>query len=437
MCSPDVLAYVEDTNDITTSLTGDNSATISSMKINESFVDGTTTNQIATATKSYGSISADSFSFSATDSRGYTTNTTVNPTIISYIRLTLNPILSRPSPTTGEVSLSFNGNYYRGSFGAHSNTLSIRYRYRTSFESVWSDCIPIDSSNYIIGTTSYHTSSPITLTDISGSTTSFDYLQSYIFQLEAYDGANDVKLTTVVADITVQRGIPVFDWGESDFNFNVPASAPAPTSAEHLINLGYAKSQFAPAGYGLGNSSTQIISSLAKLDGITKNGWYLFSCTGSNIGGYWLNKAVVRVSNIAETDSVFQELQASGSSTILRRVRLDNGVWQEWEFVNPPMVLGVEYRTTERFNGLPVFTRFVTLGVAASGESSVQWHEDASASPLRQTARFYAQTLPFFDSAGNRTLEIRLIGNAAHIYCNSSWVVNSNNPIWMQVWYVK
>lgn len=39
-----------------------------------------------------------------------------------------------------------------------------------------------------------------------------------------------------------------------------------------------------------------------------------------------------------------------------------NGVWQPWEWVNPPMTLGVEYRTTERWNDAPVYTMLINFG---------------------------------------------------------------------------
>ena len=39
-----------------------------------------------------------------------------------------------------------------------------------------------------------------------------------------------------------------------------------------------------------------------------------------------------------------------------------NGVWGEWEYINPPMVLGVEYRTTERWNGKPIYVTLVNFG---------------------------------------------------------------------------
>lgn len=37
-------------------------------------------------------------------------------------------------------------------------------------------------------------------------------------------------------------------------------------------------------------------------------------------------------------------------------------VWQPWEWVNPPMLLGVEYRTTERYKGKPVYVKAVDFG---------------------------------------------------------------------------
>jgi len=106
----------------------------------------------------------------------------------------------------------------------------------------------------------------------------------------------------------------------------------------------------------------------------------------------------------------------------------------EWFF--PPMLEGVEYRTAERFNGLPVYTKFVQLSVTASGESTVQWN-GSSVSPIRHAARFYAQTLPLFDAAGNHTFAVRLSANSAIFYCALDWVINSNNPVWLQVWYHK
>lgn len=45
-------------------------------------------------------------------------------------------------------------------------------------------------------------------------------------------------------------------------------------------------------------------------------------------------------------------------------------VVDEEEWINPPMVAGVEYRTTERFNGAPVYTKVVEAIIPDKGASS-------------------------------------------------------------------
>lgn len=63
-----------------------------------------------------------------------------------------------------------------------------------------------------------------------------------------------------------------------------------------------------------------------------------------------------------------------------------SGAWQPLEYENPPMALGVEYRTTERWGGKPVYvkavdcgelpntsTKNVTLADGLTGENIVDW----------------------------------------------------------------
>lgn len=40
----------------------------------------------------------------------------------------------------------------------------------------------------------------------------------------------------------------------------------------------------------------------------------------------------------------------------------ENGVYGEWEWGNPPMIPSVEYRTTERWNGSPVYVKMINCG---------------------------------------------------------------------------
>lgn len=42
----------------------------------------------------------------------------------------------------------------------------------------------------------------------------------------------------------------------------------------------------------------------------------------------------------------------------------------EWEWINPPMRLGVEYRTTERYGGRSVYKKLVALGEVPSTKAT-------------------------------------------------------------------
>lgn len=58
-----------------------------------------------------------------------------------------------------------------------------------------------------------------------------------------------------------------------------------------------------------------------------------------------------------------------GCGEICIRHKYDD-VWREWEYVNPPMLLGVEYRTTERFFGKPVYTIAFNFGALPNASTA-------------------------------------------------------------------
>lgn len=236
--SPTVSGTIVDTNSTTIALTGDsgmliryrstpkcaitatphNSSSISEVKIRGTTVTGTTgENGVVTAEKSFAKASYTSYSFAATDSRGYSTTQTLSPTVVSYVELTCSPVISRPTPTGSSIVMSATGALYRGSFGAASNTLTLDYRYKTA-DGSYGSWHTVPSSNIVLGSSKY------TVTNFSLGE-DFDYKTSYVFQIRARDGAavggTNYFLSTVTKTVEVQKGIPVFDWGENDFNVNV------------------------------------------------------------------------------------------------------------------------------------------------------------------------------------------------------------------------
>ena len=58
---------------------------------------------------------------------------------------------------------------------------------------------------------------------------------------------------------------------------------------------------------------------------------------------------------------------------------LANGVWHPLEWFNPPMKLGVEYRTTERDNGRPVYRKKILYGAGpAAGAANINMRIDSN-----------------------------------------------------------
>ena len=210
LCSPLLTGQVTDQNPLTLTLTGDDNrlvrffsqamcsltaegqqgATIETMTLNgQPFEDNLVLEGVETGT----------FRFSATDSRGYTTTLTVEKELVDYIRLTCNPVARRTAPTTGQVELLLQGQYFGGAFGQQDNSLQLRCRVAGGD---WQTV-------------------PCNLTEVGyqGSLLleGLDYTYAHAIEVEAQDCLDKVCATAVVS-----RGIPVFSWGEDSFRFHVP-----------------------------------------------------------------------------------------------------------------------------------------------------------------------------------------------------------------------
>lgn len=237
---PTLSPTVVDNNSTTIALTGDNtkfikyysnaavgtgaearnSATLASQKITCGSKSISTISS-GSFTGTINKVEGGSFTFSATDSRGYTASETVTKTLINYVKLTCSMNASAAS-TSGVAELKISGNYWNGNFGATHNTLTVQYRYKEQGGgySDWTDSsASIDNSNHTYSAT----------VTISG----LNYLNAYTFQARAID-----KLATVRSTEQTRKTVPVFDWGAEDFNFNVPVSFSA--GVTNITQLGIA-----------------------------------------------------------------------------------------------------------------------------------------------------------------------------------------------------
>ena len=123
----------------------------------------------------------------------------------------------------------------------------------------------------------------------------------------------------------------------------------------------------APAGYGLGETSPYIAKTSESgeydADTIDKTGFFAAK-TNTPTGKWCYGLHVNRTDN-----SAFQLLTSEFSEKEFALRKKISGVWQPWEWVNPPMQLGIEYRTVERYNGKPVYAKLLNFGALPNSTS--------------------------------------------------------------------
>lgn len=192
--------------EISLTASGINSAYMSSASVNNNAItlDGTATTTTRSGSITFNGASVNTFTITATDSRGYQTTTTKTMTMIEYVPLSINATIKRNQPTDEKVNINFSGNYFNGNFGAESNTLLVQYRYKESTSYTWGNWINLTA------TTSGNT--------YTGSTqiSNIDYTKQYDFEIQAID---EIQTKSIVG-IRVSKGQPVYWWDDSTFNIN-------------------------------------------------------------------------------------------------------------------------------------------------------------------------------------------------------------------------
>lgn len=197
-------------------------------------------------------------------------------------------------------------------------------------------------------------------------------------------------------------------------------------------NVGVTPEQIgaAPAGYGLGTQNEVVISSLSELDNTWRNGWYKFQTFNEeNIEGHKLGLLYVNSS----TSSVEQIFVPYRNPYRLIRVNHAEDGWGVWEYENPPMVLGVEYRTTERWQNKPVYTMLVDCGTMPNkSQKLVNFNKDSTRALRCIGFTDDGGTFPSF-TYGNR---IDVMAHTGTIIINTDYDVSAYTAL-AQVWYLK
>ena len=126
----------------------------------------------------------------------------------------------------------------------------------------------------------------------------------------------------------------------------------------------------APAGYGLGTTAKELTNS-DDLNNIWQNGnyWWNWSTpVNAPIFDYDTKGAYAYMRVDSRDDGAYTQtirsFHAPNIGLTIIRTKTGDTIIEEW--VNPPMIPDVEYRTTKRHNGKVVFTQLIDFGALPS-----------------------------------------------------------------------
>lgn len=235
-------------------------------------------------------VESNVFTFTVTDSRGYTTTKTltlekgnyfveaIKPTIT--LSSTMPELVTTNDTTTFKFSFTVKGNCYCGEINegaVNPAETRIYYRYREAGSSTWLGDNPTSGGWNLISNSadaanddafnSAKTSYNATV-ELSG----LDYLKAYELQGRIYNTFEAVQTAT-----QTKKATPVFEWSESDFQFNVPINA---MSSKYYAPLQEDKGT---GGLHMHNSDIVGANGIFFADSCNSNGEGLFFPAGTNI----------------------------------------------------------------------------------------------------------------------------------------------------------
>lgn len=195
-------------------------------------------------------------------------------------------------------------------------------------------------------------------------------------------------------------------------------------------------------GYGLGEAVAGELSSSDMDDVSLGTGWYRIT-EYDYIPIQEMREsanALLRVEHMRtvyrDGDFVIQTLYLDCQEYMLevRRMHYNASTagyaWSAWEYVNPQMVANVEYRTTQVWEGKPVYRKLAYLGSVSNG-ATVVWHNESNIIPLKYDSHFYAQTVPKYENA-SAFFFVNVVANKA-IISSAGWTAQ---PVSITVDYV-
>ena len=183
----------------------------------------------------------------------------------------------------------------------------------------------------------------------------------------------------------------------------------------------------APAGFGLGEYAKPLTSDV-DLNTCLKGGWYSWrDSIPINAPDPW---CMMEVIPFGSSEACLQRAYCIvfGQENLIRqRFMRGWGTWTEWEWVNPPMLLGVEYRTTERWLGKPVYAKAVDFGALPNNST-----KNIKSIPALSTVVEISGTIFYESSSGAIVVQnVEKNGGISEVYIScdegSVWIATNKD----------
>ena len=362
------------------------------------------------------------------DSRGYYNDTEQVITVIPYRNPTLLPASGESSiicaRCDADGNLTESGNHLNImaqrsyskvlSDGTQKNFCQIRYRYKTEGGS-YSSWVTILAGNAL-------SSDEVITGALLDGALAID--TTYIVQVQAVDDINETATVT----ITVPTEKVYLHKAGSINSLGIGKYAEDPNTVDVAEEIDVKVR---------GALLCAEIPSNTDLNSITKPNRY-----GGNESSLYTNCPTsdsttfsLEVISLGAFGQVLQRFTACSTEATTYERQFFAGQWHEWECVNPPMHVGVEYRTKERYLGKAVYTKLVDLGYLPNTSRKLIEHGARGVKIIRCVGQTSSgNSLPFhYDN----------LSNWIEIYAGGTYIVvntgndQSSDTAYGQIWYVK
>jgi len=244
---------------------------------------------------------------------------------------------------------------------------------------------------------------------------------------------------TAYAEKAMELASLVHQATEAAKTFRTDATLSEAEVAADAQAVGEALSKLVPLDCGLGGwiSKAQTLATVNNAQLTT--GFYMCTVNTEGIPDGW-GGGPLFVMAVDENRAV-QTIYSNNLSQHCVRSYLD-GVWEAWEYNQPPMAVDVEYRTTERRNKKPVYTMLVNCG---------QWEDEkvvyvtlsGAGHPFRFDGSVNGYVIPFFyndqfDDASSCKVNVVPWENGLRVSMGGGTSeAFAGAQTYVQVWYTK